>query len=132
MLLNKNVILILSILFLSFSLVRAIQVFSLPSNIDIRKTILYYLLIYGGGIAAFEIYKGRNTQNYGISPGGVVGATIGSIAGFYSGYQICILVGLLDANNVIESSSISMVISWIIAEIGRQLGFYLGCILFTI
>ena len=129
---NINIISTFALVFFSFSLVKMIQVFYLPSNVNIRKTILYYLLIYGGGVAAFEIYKGRNTQNYGISPGGVVGAIIGSIAGFYSGYQICILVGLLDADNIIESSSISIALSFGFAEAGRLIGGILGRMLLPI
>lgn len=109
-----------------------IQVFCLPSNINIRQTILAYLLIYGSGVAVFEIYKGRNTQNYGISPGIAIGATIGSIAGFYSGYQICILLGLLETNNIIETSSISIALSFGFAEAGRLVGGILGRILFPI
>jgi len=68
---NEKITLIFSVVF-SFTLVKMIQVFCLPSNINIRQIILlnlliFNLLIYGSEVAAFEIYKGRNIQNYGIT-----------------------------------------------------------------
>lgn len=130
--LNRNILLILGIAFFGFCITKAMQVFFSPSNVDIRKTILCYLLIYGGGVSAFEIYKGRNASNYGISISSAIGATLGGVAGYYFGYQICILVNILDSESLIESSSISLALAWTSAEIGRQTGSFLGNVLLPI
>lgn len=118
--------LIFNIVFFLFCSTVLLQMFFLSSNRAVIKTIFIYLLTYGGLVSAFEIYKGRNDLYYGISIGSFVGAAFGAASGFYVGYQICILVNIIDSENIIESSSIALTIAWITAEIGRQIGGFLG------
>ena len=101
-------------------------------NHENRRAIFSYLLIYGGLISAWQIFRYINVSNYGISFGSAIGATLGLIAGFYFGYQVSILAGIFDGVSSIDSSSITLAISFGSGEAGRLIGSYLGNVLLPI
>ena len=127
--LHRNILLVFSIAFFTFCIILIVHLFFSSPDSDIRRAIFTYLLIYGGLISAFEIFKHRNEPNFGISPISATGATLGFIAAFYFSYQICILSGIFDGTDSIETSSVTLVLSFVSAEVGRQIGSYLGSIL---
>ncbi len=144
--LNENILLIFSVVFFSFCILKTTHLFFLFRNTTIIKTIFISLLVYGGLISVENIFKNRNSANYGISVGRAIGATIGFIAGFYFGYQICVLSGIFDGaspeaknpesantgntnpdnTNPKELSAITFALSFVSAEIGRLIGGFLG------
>ena len=139
---NGNILLISSITFFTLCIVSIIHLFLVSRNTTIIKTIFIYLLIYGGSTSLFEIYKGKNAPNYGISVGRAIGATLGSIAGFYLGYQVFILSSIFDtaspdvvspdAASSNELSGITFTLSFVSAEVARLIGSVLGNILLPI
>ena len=96
-----------------------------------------------------ETLKYRNTPNLEISLSRALGGILGCITGFYFGYQFCILIKIIDDTSFIESkessdtddtsltesSNIEAIINAVcfcFGEVGRQLGSFLGSILFSI
>ncbi|MDJ0773733.1 MAG: hypothetical protein QNJ49_09960 [Mastigocoleus sp. MO_167.B18] len=130
--LNINILSVLSIGFFAICSFAILHLFFSSPNRDLKRSILIYLLTYGGLNSAFEIFRHRNLPNYGISVAPAIGGTLGFIAGCYFGYQASILVGIFDGVGSIESSSITVTITLTSGVIGLQIGSSLGHILLPI
>jgi hypothetical protein len=147
MFLEENIVSTLAIAFFIICIILLVHLSFFVSNGYLKKRIYTYPLMYGIFISTMEIIKYRNTPYLIISPSRAIGGTIGLIAGFYFGYQFCILIKIIDDNRFIESlsdidktvltgsshsKSIATAISIGFSEAGRQLGSFLGEILFSI
>ena len=130
--LNKKIILIVGVTFFATCIVLILHLLFSSLNDETRKSIFIYLSIYGSGISAKYIFQYRNAPNYGISISRAIGSALGLMGGFYFGYQICILAGIFDGVSSIDSSSITIAISFGSGEAGRLIGSYLGHILLPI
>ena len=120
--LNKKIFLILTIAFFAGCIVLIIHMLSSSLNPATKQSILIYLLVYGGLTTIFYLFKNRNVPRYGFSVIRTIGATLGLIAGFYFGYQFCILAGIFDGVNPIATSYITTAISFGSGVIGLQIG----------
>ena len=126
---------IVSILAFAFFIACIISISHLSfffSNSDVKKRIYTIPLMYGIFIAAFETFNYRNTPNLEILPSRAIGGTLELIAGFYFGYQFCILVKITDDTSFMESSYIAIGFCCGFGEAGRQLGNFLSNILLPI
>ena len=83
-------------------------------------------------MSVWQIFRYINASNYGVSFGSAIGATLGFIAGFYFGYQVSILAGIFDGVGSIDSSSITIAMSFGSGEAGRLIGSSLGNVLLPI
>jgi uncharacterized membrane protein HdeD (DUF308 family) len=95
---------------------------SLPLNPATKQSILIYLSVYGGLTAIIYLFKNRDARNYGFSVIRIIGATLGLVAGFCFGYQICALTGIFDGVSPIETSYITIAISFGCSVVGLQIG----------
>ena len=120
--LNSKIPLILSIAFFAGCIAVIIHMLSSPPNPATKQSILIYLLIYGGLTAVIYLFKNRDARNYGISVSRTIGATLGLIAGFCFGYQICVLTGIFDGVSPIETSYITLAISFGCGVLSLQIG----------
>ena len=120
--LNKKIPLVLSIAFFAGCIALIIYMLSLPLNPATKQSILIYLLVYGGLTAIIYLFKNRDARNYGISVIRTIGATLGLIAGFCLGYQICVLTGIFDGVSPIETSYITIALSFGCGVLGLQIG----------
>lgn len=120
--LNRKVSLILSIAFFAGCIVLIIHMLSSPLNPATKQSILIYLLVYAGLTAIIYLFKNRDARNYGISVSRTIGATLGLIAGFCLGYQICVLSGIFDGVSPIATSYITIAISFGCSVLGLQIG----------
>lgn len=149
MLLDENSVSTLAITFFAICIITIIRLSFFVSNSDVKKWIYTQPLMYGFFISILETIKYRNTSNFKISPSRAIGATLGLIAGFYFGYQFCILIKIIDdarfmnptessdidGTSLTGSSNITAIANAIcigFSEAGRQLGSFLGDILFSI
>ncbi|MEO0966850.1 MAG: hypothetical protein AAFX80_00615 [Cyanobacteria bacterium J06639_18] len=130
--LNKKILSIAGVIFFATCIVLILHLLFSSLNDETRKSIFIYLSIYGSGISAKYIFQYRNAPNYGISISRAFGSALGLIGGFYFGYQICILVGIFDGISPIQTSNITVAIGFGSAELGRQVGNFLGYILLPI
>ncbi len=122
MTLNKKIPLVLSIAFFAGCIVLIIHMLSSPLNAATKQSILIYLLVYAGLTTIIYVFKNRNYPNYGISVSRTIGAILGLIAGFYLGYQVCILTGIFDGVSPISTSYITTAISFASGVLGLQIG----------
>ena len=90
---NVNILRFLGIVYFTLSTISIVHLLFFFSNSEIKKSILIYLLVYGGLNSAWEIFEHRNALNYGVNVGCAIGGTLGFTAGCYLGYQACILAG---------------------------------------
>ncbi len=120
--LNRKVSLILSIAFFAGCIALIIYMLSLPLNPATKQSILIYLLVYGGLTAIIYLFKNKDTRNYGFSVIRTIGATLGLIAGFCFGYKVCALTGIFDGVSPIETSYITIAISFGCGVLGLQIG----------
>lgn len=130
--LNKKILLTASVVFFATCIVLILHLLFSYLNDETRKSIFIYLSIYGSGMSAKYIFQYRNAPNYGISISRAIGSALGLIGGFYFGYQICVLTGIFDGISPIGTSNITIGIGFGSAELGRQIGNFLGHVLLPI
>lgn len=122
MTLNRRIPLVLSIAFFAGCIVLIIHMLSSPLNPATKQSILIYVLVYAGLTTIIYLFKNRDYPNYGISVSRSIGALLGLIAGFYLGYQVCILTGIFDGVSPIETSYITNAVSFGSGLLGFQIG----------
>lgn len=120
--LNRKIPLILSIAFFAGCIALIIYMLSLPLNPATKQSIVIYLSVYAGLTAIIYLFKNRDARNYGFSVIRTIGATLGLIAGFSFGYQVCVLTGIFDGVSPIATSYITIAISFGCAVLGLQIG----------
>ncbi|MEM7590594.1 MAG: hypothetical protein AAF383_03580 [Cyanobacteria bacterium P01_A01_bin.83] len=131
MFLEEKTVSILAISFFSICIISISYLSFFVSNRDVKTRIYIGALTYGTLISALETFRYRNISYFEISPSRAVGGILGCITGFYFGYQFCILIKK-DDTSLTESPGFTGAISCGLGEAGRQLGSFLGDILFPI
>lgn len=148
MFLEENTVPILAIAFFITCIIEIIHLSFFVFNRDVKKKIYTGSFVYGIMVSALEVSLNLDAPNLGCSTGHIMGGTLGIIAGFYLGYQFCVLIKIIedtrfiklmessniDAFSLTESSinniAITNVICFAFSTTACELGIFLGNVLF--
>ena len=150
MFLEENIVSILAFSFFVPCIFLIIHLSFLVENNAVKKMVYINSLVYGIMVSALEVSSNINTQNLGFSTSRIVGGVLGVIAGFYLGYQFCILIKIMEDTRFIKPAELSNIdtsdltepsinnipmanaICFIFSTITCELGVFLGNVLFPI
>lgn len=119
---DQKILFIYGITFFTFCVSLIVHMLFLFTDYDVKRAIFIYTLIYGCASLLLETYKQINKSIYTISLGRFIGLIIGLSAGFYTGYQVNVLLKI----GSLESSNIAVGVCFMFGIANSKLGSYLG------